>query len=111
MQFSRSGDGWSSVGDEGSHRSSENMGETKEQDEVQSHLKQQAEPVPGAKGRSSAGMSQQLDLQEDATRRPPPLKRKNKVSGLATQTPDLNIPLAGSTAIEPMGLVKSREPA
>lgn len=35
-------------------------------------------------------------------------KRKSKGAGPATQTPDLNIPLTGSNAIVPIGLVKSR---
>jgi hypothetical protein len=42
-----------------------------------------------------------------ASGRPLPRKRKSKVTGPGTQTPDLNIPLQISNAIVPVGLVNS----
>lgn len=53
-------------------------------------------------------VSRHLDLQVGEKQRQPPRKRKNKGAGSTDQTPDLNIPLTGSTAIVPAGLVNSR---
>jgi hypothetical protein len=41
-------------------------------------------------------------------RQPLPRKGKSKAATPVTQTPDLNIPLGGSSVIVPMGLVNSR---
>lgn len=47
-------------------------------------------------------------MHDSEDRRPPPCKRKSKGTGPGTQTLELNIPLEGSTAIVPIGLVNSR---
>lgn len=56
-QFSRSGDSRSSIGDEGSHRLLDYMGETEELEEVQSPLKLQSAHILGARGQAGAGVN------------------------------------------------------
>jgi hypothetical protein len=82
------------------------MGDTEDQ-EVQSPLKKQSGDASVEKGKVGAGASRQLDLQGNEFNHHPPRKRKSKVTGPATQTPDLNIPVDGSSAIVPVGLVNS----
>jgi hypothetical protein len=95
------------MGDDGSHHSSEFVGET-EEPEVQSPLKQQSDHVTDAKGKAGVGASRQLVMQDVKTRHPPLRKRKSKGTGQVNQTPDLNVPLAKSNVIVPAGLVNSR---
>lgn len=47
-------------------------------------------------------------MMQEAERQNLARKRKSKVSNAPAQTPDLNIPLQGSSAIVPVGLVNSR---
>jgi hypothetical protein len=60
------------------------------------------------KGKAGTGVSRELVIEDDETRRPLPRKRKLKGAGSGTDTPDLNIPLEPSNAIVPTGLVNSR---
>jgi hypothetical protein len=95
------------MGNDGSHHSSEFVGET-EEPEVQSPLKQQTDHGTDAKGKAGVGASRQLVMQDVETRYPPLRKRKSKGIVQVIQTPDLNVPLAESNAIVPAGLVNSR---
>lgn len=96
------------MGDDSQHYSSEYVGETEENDEVQSPLKKQTGPESGSKEKASAGVSRELVMNDSEDRRPPPRKRKSKGAGTGTQTPNRNTPLVGSAAIVPVGLVNSR---
>lgn len=106
-QYNRSGDGRSSVGDDSQRYSSEYVDDTKDNEEVQSPLKQKTGTVSDSRPKTETGVSWEL-VMRDEDRRPPPRKRKSKVSGPGAQTPDLNIPLEVSNAIVPAGLVNSR---
>ena len=108
-RHSRSGDVRSSLGNEGSCYSSgfEEMKEDQEEKEVQSPLKQSG-GADKEKVKAGSGASRQLDMQLVEPSRQKPRKRKSKGINPGTQTPDLNVPLEGSNAIVPVGLVNSR---
>ena len=106
---SRSGDGRSSLGDEGSRYSSsfEETKEDQEEKEVQSPLKRSGR-ANKEKVKASSRASRQFDMQLVKPSRQKQRKRKSKGINLGTQTLDLNVPLEGSNAIVPIGLMNSR---
>lgn len=105
-QYSRS-DGKGSLS--GSHRS-EGFVDELEDLEVQSPLKHnQKSDDMDSEGAGGASASRRLNLDDDTEgARKLARKRKSKVTTPVTQTPDLNIPVGGSSAIVPVGLVSSR---
>jgi len=103
-QSNQSGDQSSRTG---SRYSDSVMGESEEQ-EVQSPLKEDRVDVARRNNEGGQGASRKLDMIDEEGRRPGPRKRKSKGATLATHTPDLNIPVDGSSALVPAGLVSSR---
>lgn len=104
-QHSRPGERGSMSGS----RHSESFVDESKDPEVQSPLKQnQRDDLPGADD-GGPGASRRLDLHgDDEGCRQHARKRKSKVASPVTQTPDLNIPIGGSSALVPAGLVNSR---
>jgi hypothetical protein len=79
--------------------------EETEDAEVQSPLTKQPELTADGR-RTEGGTGKKLFAQETEVIKPQQM-RKSKVTGTGTQTPDLNVPLMGSSAIVPVGLVNS----
>jgi len=98
--------------DDSRFSSSDHVGDSEEL-EVQSPLKKQAgSKHTGASTdeRSSEGTSvgKKLFQQKAGELNPGQRKRKSEVLDPVSLTPDLNIPLMGSSAIVPVGIVNSR---
>jgi hypothetical protein len=104
-QHSRPGERGSMSGS----RHSESFVDESKDPEVQSPLKQnQRDDLPGADD-GGPGASRHLDLHgDDEGCCQHARKRKSKVASPVTQTPNLNIPIGGSSALVPAGLVNSR---